>query len=231
MSPAPGGLVVVTDRAQARDLVGVVGAAVAGGARTVLLREKDLPRDERRALARSIAEQLRPVDGALLVAGDVDLAGELGAAGVHLAAADPWPSPAAEPGVVGRSCHSADDLRAALTSGADYATLSPIWPTPSKPGYGPALGPAGLAAACAAVPGLPVVALGGVTPERAGACRAAGAAAVAVMGEVMRADDPAACVRALLAAWHGDEHEHDDGSNGGNDNDGSNGIERARETS
>jgi thiamine-phosphate pyrophosphorylase len=50
---------------------------------------------------------------------------------------------------------------------------------------------------------LPVVALGGVTTGRAAECRAAGAAAVAVMGEVMRADDPAGCVRALLAELHG----------------------------
>ena len=74
-----------------------------------------------------------------------------------------------------------------------------ISPSPSKPGYGPALGLVRLADACAAVPGLPVVALGGVTTSRAAACRTVGAAAVAVMGEVMRADDPAGCVRSLLA--------------------------------
>ena len=101
--------------------------------------------------------------------------------------------------VVGRSCHSVDDLRQALTNGADYVSLSPIWPSPSKPGYGPALGPRGLAAACAAVPEMRVVALGGVAPGRSAACLAAGAAAVAVMGEVMRADDAAGCVRSLLA--------------------------------
>lgn len=200
---------VVTDRRQAvgpgRDLADVVGAAVEGGARTVLLREKDLAPDERRALARPLGEMLGAVGGRLLVAGDVGLAREVGAAGVHLAAADPWPSPEDRAGLlVGRSCHSVDDLRSALTHGADYATLSPIWPSPSKPGYGPALGPERLAAACAAVPALPVVALGGVTPERAAACRSAGAAGVAVMGEVMRADDPAACVRALLAELQGE---------------------------
>lgn len=201
-------LVVVTDRGQAseqgRDLVDVVGAAVEGGARTVLLREKDLPRGERRALAERLADRLRRVDGRLLVAGDLALAHGLGATGVHLAGSDPWPPAEGRAGlVVGRSCHSVDDLRAALTGGADYATLSPIWPSPSKPGYGPALGPEQLAAACAAVPGLPVVALGGVTPARAAACRRAGAVAVAVMGEVMRAGDPADRVRALLAGLHG----------------------------
>ncbi|HEV7758461.1 MAG TPA: thiamine phosphate synthase [Acidimicrobiales bacterium] len=200
-------LVVVTDRAQAgargRTLPDVVAAAVEGGARTVLFREKDLPAAERWALAEAVAERLRPVDGVLLVASDVALAVAVGAAGVHLAGADPWPDDDDRQLAIGRSCHSADELGAALTWGADYVSLSPIWPSPSKPGYGPALGSSGLAAACAAVPALPVVALGGVTAGRAAECRAAGAVAVAVMGEVMRSDDPAGCVRVLLAGLHG----------------------------
>lgn len=202
-----GGLVVVTDRLQAeererrRTLSAVVAAAIEGGARTVLLREKDLPPAERHELAVELAHLLRPVDGGtLLVASDLELATspDVRAAGVHLAGADRWP--ASDPvRVVGRSCHSMGDLRAALTNGADYASLSPIWPTSSKPGYGPALGPTGLAAACAAVPGLPVVALGGITtPDRAAECMVAGAAGVMVMGEIMRADDPAECVHTLL---------------------------------
>lgn len=199
------GLVVVTDRLQAqargRTLGAVVAAAIEGGARTVLLREKDLPGPERRSLAADLAAVLRRVDGGrLLVAGDVDLATspDVRAAGVHLAAAEPWP--VSDPvRAVGRSCHSMGDLRAALTEGADYASLSPIWPTSSKPGYGPAVGPSGLAAACAAVPDLPVLALGGITtPDRAAECLAAGAAGVMVMGEIMRADDVAALVHDLL---------------------------------
>jgi thiamine-phosphate diphosphorylase len=199
------GLVVVTDRAQAaargRSLAAVMDAAIEGGARTVLLREKDLAPDERHTLAVELSALLRQVDGTLLlVASDVALARtpDVRAAGVHLAASDPWPSSDAVR-VVGRSCHTAEDLRSALTSGADYASLSPIWPTSSKPGYGPALGPSGLRAACAAVPHLPVLALGGITtPDRAAECLAAGAAGVMVMGEIMRADEPAERVRELL---------------------------------
>jgi thiamine-phosphate pyrophosphorylase len=84
-------------------------------------------------------------------------------------------------------------------------TYSPVWATASKPGYGPALGPEGLRVGCDAVPGTPVVALGGigVGSGRVAACRASGAAAVAVMGEVMRARDIARSVRALLAEWEG----------------------------
>jgi thiamine-phosphate pyrophosphorylase len=86
-----------------------------------------------------------------------------------------------------------------LASGADYATLSPVFPTASKPGYGPAIGLDGLAEAAARAPG-PVIALGGILAENAPRCLAAGACGVAVMGEVMRAGDPQAVVEAILAA-------------------------------
>ncbi|HET9692297.1 MAG TPA: thiamine phosphate synthase [Acidimicrobiales bacterium] len=172
-----------------RPLAGVVAAAVEGGARAVVLREKHLPRDERAALAVTLAGLLRPVGGVVLVASDPTIRAD----GVHLAAADPFPPSAT--GLVGRSCHSAADVARAAAEGCAYATLSPIFPTVSKPGYGPALGPAVLADHP-----LPVWALGGVDASSAGACLRAGAAGVAVMGTVMRADDPAAVVAELCAA-------------------------------
>lgn len=191
-------LLVVTDRRLAgeRPLVDVVRSAVAGGARAVLLREKDLPVAERRRLAIELAGVLAPVGGTLVVAGDPALAAELGA-GLHLAAGQPLAPGAGR--LVGRSCHGPAELAAARREGVAYATLSPVFPTASKPGYGPALGPDGLAAAVAAVPDLPVLALGGIGPGRVAACRSAGVHGVAVMGEVMRAGDPAEVVRRLHA--------------------------------
>jgi thiamine-phosphate pyrophosphorylase len=78
-------------------------------------------------------------------------------------------------------------------------TLSPIYATASKPGYGPALGPAAIAASRSA--GLPVVALGGIGSGAVAACREAGAAGIAIMGGLMRAGDPAGAARAHLTAW------------------------------
>jgi len=195
---------VLTDRARAaaagRSLAEVVAAALAGGAGRIVLRERDLAPDDRRALAGDLRALTAAAGAVMVVAGDVALARDVGADGVHLAAADPWPGPAAQGGlVVGRSCHALADLKGAEAAGAAWATYSPVYTTASKPGYGPALGPAGLAAGCRAVPGLAVLALGGVAPGRAAACRAAGAAGVAVMGAVMGAPDPDVLVATLVA--------------------------------
>jgi thiamine-phosphate diphosphorylase len=181
-------LLVLTDGTLTcgRPLLDVVALAVDGGARAVLVREKHLDPGRRATLAARVRALLDPHGGLLLVASDH----HIDADGVHLAARDPYPAVAA--GIVGRSCHNAGDVARAAAEGCDYATLSPIFPTPSKPGYGPALG----VAALADLP-LPVWALGGVTHINAQACVDAGAAGVAVMGAVMGADDPAAATRRL----------------------------------
>jgi thiamine-phosphate diphosphorylase len=193
-SPPLPAVVVLTDGAGTgrRTLTDTVAAAVEGGARAVLLREKHLSRAQRVTLAQQLEAILAPAGGILIVASDATIP----AGGVHLAAGDPIPHPA--PVRLGRSCHTVRDVAAAAVEGCSYATLSPIFATASKPGYGPALGPSALAGHP-----LPVWALGGVTAGNAGACIAAGAAGVAVMGAVMRADDPAAATAAVIAAVEG----------------------------
>jgi thiamine-phosphate diphosphorylase len=188
-------LLVVTDRTQAAGpLADVVADAVAAGARGVLLRDRDLPDDERAALAADLRAVLDPVGGLLVIAGTaIRSAGWPGTDAVHLAAAEAFPDP--RPALVGRSCHSAAELARARAEGCDWAFLSPVFPTPSKPGHGPALGVEGFARLRPLGP--PVHALGGVLPEHVPDLLAAGAAGVAVMGPVMR--DPSA-VRDYLAA-------------------------------
>lgn len=184
-------LLVLTDRSQCdRPLREVVSTAVDAGTRAVVLREKDLPADERAALADELRTVLDPVGGVLVHAG---LAGGADADAVHLSARDPFPSP--RPPLVGRSCHSADELSRARAEGCDYVFLSPVFPTASKPGYGPAMGLDRLARLILDTP--PVYALGGVGVDDVGGCLAAGAYGVAVMGPVMR--DPR-IVSAYLAA-------------------------------
>ena len=190
MSTPLGPLLVLTDRTQcSRPLVEVVGAAVEGGARTVVLREKDLPVAERAALADELRAELGP-DGTLVLAGTA-LPGDA----VHLSAADEVPEP--RPALLGRSCHDRTAVDRAGAEGCDWVTVSPVRLTASKPGYGPALGTAGLAALTG---GPPAYALGGLTAGDARACLDAGAVGLAVMGAVMRAERPDAVVAELLEA-------------------------------
>lgn len=184
-------LLVVTDgqRTSGRSLPAVIAGAVDGGARAVLLREKHLPHATRRDLAVAIAAILAPVGGVVLVGSDPTIPAD----GVHLAGADPFPEPG--PRLIGRSCHNRADIEQAAAQGCTYATLSPIFPSPSKPGYGPALTPSALAD----LP-LPTWALGGVDATNAARCIARGATGVAVMGAIMGAPDPASATAAILGA-------------------------------
>ncbi|MBP2291262.1 thiamine phosphate synthase [Azospirillum rugosum] len=188
-------LLAITDRAQAAlPLPELAERLFAAGLRWLSLREKDLPREEQRDLARALVERARPWGAVVTVHGDPALAREAGAAGVHLAdGGDPAEArrllgPGA---LIGLSAHGTDGLRRAAEGGADYATLSPVFPSASKPGYGPVLGLDGLRLLAQAAP-VPVLALGGVGVDAAGACRDAGAAGVAVMGEMMRDPDSVA---------------------------------------
>ncbi|MBQ1048842.1 thiamine phosphate synthase [Micromonospora sp. C51] len=196
------GVVVLTDRRVARGgLARVVAAAVAGGVRWVVLREKDLPRVERLALAAELRSILSEAGGTLIVAGpDPLLHADPGRplTALHLSAAGPYPPPAAD--LVGRSCHDAAELQRLTTE--DYVTLSPVFPTRTKPGYGPPLLAEGLAELIRLSP-VPALALGGIeTPDQVHACVQAGATGVAVLGTVMRAHDPQQTAATLTAAFH-----------------------------
>jgi thiamine-phosphate pyrophosphorylase len=195
----PGPLLVITDRHQARQPLEIVAAEVArGGGRWLLFRDKDLAAPARRDLALRLGGIAAEDGFALSVSADVELAAAVGAAGVHLQAAGDVAAARERlaNAVIGVSAHSLADVAAAAAAGADYVMLSPIFITESKPGYGPALGIESLRTVAAL--GIPVFALAGVTPATAGACLAAGASGVAVMGEVMRAEDPARVVRDLV---------------------------------
>ena len=195
-------LLIISDRSQAtRPLAEIAAAAFRGGCRWFSLREKDLPAEERRELLRTLVA-LGHRHGATVTAHD-DLASVVatGADGVHLpGGGDPAAARLRLPaGLIGVSAHSPAEAAVQFAAGADYVTLSPVFLSASKPEYGPATGLDALAAAARLAPG-PVIALGGIGPDNAASCLAAGARGIAVMGEVMRALDPEAAVRRLIAA-------------------------------
>jgi thiamine-phosphate pyrophosphorylase len=196
-------LLVISDRRQARrPLEEVAEAAFAGGCRWFSLREKDLPASERRALLAALVSLGRRLGATVMVHEDVEAAAISGAAGVHLpSGANPASIRIRLPGMlIGASAHSGPEAASLLRNGADYVTVSPVFLTASKPGYGPALGLDRLAAITAEAHG-PVVALGGISPENAALCSTAGAHGIAVMGEVMRAADPCTTVARLIRAF------------------------------
>lgn len=209
-------VLVITDRGQVRwgqtrqaqigaELEPVAEAAFRAGCRWLLLREKDLEARDRLALLGRLVALGRDHGAEVMISADAAAAQMIGAAGVHLPAASDVAAARAVLGARARIGYSAHDLNgavAAARSGADYVTLSPVFASLSKAGYGPLLGLEGLARLAARVP-VPILALGGVRAENAAECLSSGAAGVAVMGAVMGAADPGAEVGKLLSAIAG----------------------------
>jgi len=195
-------LLVISDHLQARrPLIEIAEAAFRGGCRWFSLREKDLATAEQRDLLRALVLLGHNFGATVTAHEDILSVVAAGAGGVHLpGGGDPAAARARLPlGLIGVSAHTTEEAAAQLRAGADYVTLSPIFLSASKPGYGPAVGLDALAAA-ARLSAEPVIALGGIDSANAAACLAAGARGIAVMGEVMRAADPEETVRRLVAA-------------------------------
>lgn len=198
MNPLPSPpLLVITDRRQAaRPLAEIILAACEAGCRWFSLREKDLSAEEQVRLARELAGVARPFGASVMLHGSPELAAQAGLDGVHLGAGADAAAARRVLGagaLIGQSVHNVSDALSADAGVLDYLIAGPAFLTASKPGYGPALGIERVRAIAAATR-LPVVAVGGVTPESL----PLPCAAVAVMGGVMRAPDVAAKVRALL---------------------------------
>ena len=169
-------------------LVNVVSELLDAGVTAIQLREKDLNDTKLIELAQPIAKLCRNYEAKLFINTNTHIALEVGASGIHLPAnAESVETVKARTGdnlYVGCSVHSLEAAQKRAAEGADFVTYSPIYPTTSKPGYGPAVGIEGLTEIVKTVK-LPVFALGGITPTRVSECLAAGAFGVAVMSGVM----------------------------------------------
>jgi thiamine-phosphate pyrophosphorylase len=159
--------------------------ALARGATIVQLRDPDATaRVLEGEAGRLVAESAVPV----VVGGRADVALAAGAAGVHLPELDLPVAAArrlvARPLLAGRSVHSIAAAIEAEAQGADYVVFGPVFATASHPGSAPA----GLEALRGVVEAvrIPVLAIGGIDPERAAACREAGAAGFAAIGYFRR---------------------------------------------
>jgi thiamine-phosphate pyrophosphorylase len=197
-------LTLVTDRTQTRgrDLVPIVGEALAAGLPAVQLREKDLGAGDLAFLARRLRDLAREAGARLVINDRVDVALAVGAEAVQRTHAslgvDDIRRVAGDRLQIGASVHSLADALDAELKGADWVTFGPVYDTPSKRAYGPAQGLERLAAVARGLR-IPVVAIGGITPARVREVRAAGARGVAVISGILAADSPADATRAYLA--------------------------------
>ena len=204
-------LTVITDEALARPcaLSDVVREALAAGAPTIQLRLKGASARELLEVTRTLLPIVRSA-GALLIVNDrLDVALAAGADGVHLGPDDPpvldaraasGTRAAANPFIVGYSVDSVDEAARAEAEGADYLGVGAVYETAHKSDAGEVIGLEGLRRVVQAV-SIPVVAIGGITPERARAVAETGACGCAAIGAVMGSPEPGEAVRALLAPF------------------------------
>jgi len=201
-------LLFVTDgRGDESRVVASVERAVRGGCRAVQLREPAWSAAQMAECAARLRPLLHDVGGLLFANDRCDLAacGACDGAQVGVRSLPPALARRAvgEGAWLGVSCHDATELARAKAAGADFALLSPVWPTGSKPGHG------GLAVARAGLltegAGLPLLWLGGVTAARADEVRELPVTqrpvGIAVMSAIADANDAEGAARELLRAW------------------------------
>jgi thiamine-phosphate pyrophosphorylase len=186
----------------------VVRAAVAAaigapGDLAVQVRVEDHVTDrEAYALALAIVGICQPAGVMCLVNDRAHVALAIGADGCHVGADDLPPDPVrrllGDGAIVGVTCRNADDGRAAAAAGATYLGVGPAFVTGTKDGLPEPIGPAGVGAVARGVPGIPVIAIGGVTVGAVRHLRDAGAWGVAVVGALSSAADPERAAVALL---------------------------------
>ena len=192
---------LVTDRplAGARSLPDLIADAIRSGVTVVQLREKNASSREFYELAAAVHRVTNRLGVPLIINDRVDIMLAVGAEGVHIGSDDLPPERVRELAVgriLGCSAGSFEELRRAENAGADYVGIGPVFPTPTKPDAGPALGIDGLANIVREAR-IPSVAIGGINVGNAADVRTAGAAGIAVVSAVMAAPDVGAAVRSL----------------------------------
>lgn len=181
-------------------------AALRGGCRWIQLRMKDEPDESVIAAGRQLAPLCRTAGATFIIDDHVALVDAVGADGVHLGKND---MPVAEARrilgpdrIIGATANTFDDIAAAVASGADYIGLGPFRFTETKKRLSPILGLEGyrdIMAHCRrAGYSIPVVAIGGITPEDIEAIMATGVSGIALSGTILRAADPAAATSQII---------------------------------
>jgi thiamine-phosphate pyrophosphorylase len=199
---AAGGLyVLLSESLCVRPYAEVLRGILAGGAAVVQVREKAMDGAALLARARQVAAAAHEAGAMAIINDRPDLAVLAAADGVHVGQGDLDPQEVRRivgpDRIVGVSTHSAAQALAAAEAGADYIGCGPMFQSTTKPQEiipGPTL-----AAEVVRTVGLPVVAIGGITPRTAPAVLASGIRWLAVSSAVCAAADPEAATRQLVA--------------------------------
>ena len=192
------------DGGDAATLVARVEAVLDGGVTLVQYRDKSADAAAQVARARALVTACHARGVPLIVNDAVALATEVGAAGVHLGRDDGAPADAraalGEGAIIGVSCYdSLERAREAVAAGADYVAFGSMYPSSTKPRA--VRCPLDVIRAAARELPVPIVAIGGITPENAGPLLLAGADLLAVIGALFERADGAAAARAFAPAF------------------------------
>lgn len=195
--------IVDPERCRGRDPRRIAEAVLVAGCTVLQLRAKNLTDANRLGLGRELARQCANAGVPFVMNDRVDLALLTSAAAVHLGQGDLPIAEArrlASPSLaIGLSTHDEAQAREAVRSGADLIGFGPVFETKSKVDPDPVVGLDRLASVCRETP-IPVVAIGGITVERAASVARTGAHYVAVISAITEADDPEAAAAGLVAA-------------------------------
>ncbi len=178
------------------------GALAEAGVQLLQLRDKRSGAGKICAEAKALAAILAPRHARVSVNDRPDVAAIAGAGGVHVGQ-DDLPVEEARricraPLWVGVSTHTIEQVRQAALSSADYIAVGPVFPTATKQNPDPVVGLEFVRAARALTP-KPIVAIGGITVDRAAEVYRAWADSVAVIRDLLSAADPASRAREYLA--------------------------------
>ncbi len=193
---------LITDRHTAGDraLLDIVRAALQGGTTMVQFREKQANTRDMVELGRALRDLTQPAGVPLIVNDRLDVALAIDADGVHVGQHD-MPAALARQligprRILGVSAENVIEAQQAEQDGADYLGVGAVFATPSKADANAPIGIEGLAAVVRASR-LPVLAIGGVTPDNTEQILRAGASGVAVIAAIIGAPDPQAAARAF----------------------------------
>jgi thiamine-phosphate pyrophosphorylase len=183
-------------------------AYLAGGARFLQIRCKHASSAAFLAMCEDVVARARPHDATVIVNDRADIAALAGAGGVHVGQEDLDPASVrrlvGRSAIVGLSTHCADQVREALGLPVDYIAVGPVFGTTTKDtGYrevGLQLVRDAAAIVRQANAVTPIVAIGGITLERAADVIGAGAASVAIISDLLSTGDPEGRVREYLRA-------------------------------